>query len=220
MNYGQRTIKRGKRIKIRGKIINFVFLVSFVILLLGASVSAAENEFGAAKAWIKLQDGEWQNASVYDVTLKVHEPFNVKLTVTTKVECNVYILIDGAGSTVTYELIEGPSEYDDYLDNYNCPIGWNQTFEWVARPTGNWTEGTAPLNAHIFFFTMEEDKKVGIGLINAYISPEEWEGSTTGNTNGESSNDDNNQGQSTPGFELILVVYSIALALFWKRRLK
>jgi len=207
------------KINITKKVTVFSFLVFVLIFLLVHLASARENEFGTVHAWVKLQDGEWQNASVDGVTLKVHEPFYVKVTVTTKVECHVSLEIYGPGQTVTYEVIEGPSEYNKWIDSMNCPLDWNKTYEWTVCPTGNWTEGYAPLNLFVQF-TVPKDhfETEDIGIINAYISPEEWKGSTTGDTDGESSNDDNNQGQSTPGFELLIILTAIALILCWERK--
>jgi sarcinarray family protein len=195
-----------------------VFFLCVILVIIVPGSFAAENEHGTVKAWIKLQDGEWQNASVDDVTLKVFEPFNVKVTITTKVECDLYLDISGPGSTKTYETVEGPSECGTadrayYIDDYDCPIGWNKTYEWTVQPTGNWTEGTAPLNLYVGFDPpdIDDQTQIAIGLINAYIGPEEWEGSTNNDTNEDFTNG-NNGGSSTPGFELFAIMFAAITA--------
>ncbi len=193
-----------------------------LILLLYCSSSiahAAENDFGVVHAWIKFEDEEWQTAGIDDVTLKVREPFELKVTVETKVECNVYVVVGGPGNTKTYETVEGPSkcgtaQTPDYIDNHDCPVGWNQTVEWTVRPTGNWTQGTAPLNLHVFFTTAEEDKEIALGLINAYISAEEWDG-TNDDIDG---NSDGTNSQPTPGFEGVLLLALFTIMVILKRK--
>ncbi len=190
-----------------------------LLLFLSSTINAVENDYGIVHTWIKFRDGDWQDTGVDDVTLKVHEPFELKVTIETKVECNVYLEIGGPGITKTYETVEGPSEMGtgkaaDYIDNYDCPIGWNQTYEWTVRPTGNWTQGTAPLNLQVFFTTPDGDGKTALGLINAYVSPEGWEDATDG-ANG---NSDITSGQHTPGFEGVILLVLLAVVVMLKRK--
>ncbi|MBN2065771.1 MAG: sarcinarray family MAST domain-containing protein [Candidatus Thermoplasmatota archaeon] len=194
-------------------------LVMLLICLFLSTVNAAENDFGIVHAWIKFEDGEWQTAGIDGVTLKVHEPFKLKVTVDAKVECDVYVVIGGPGNTKTYETVEGPSkcgtaQIPEYVEDLDCPVGWNRTFEWTVCPTGNWTQGTAPLNLHVFFITMGEDKKIALGLINAYISPEIWEGTVHG-INGDS---DSTTSQNTPGFEGVFLSALFAVMVMLKRK--
>ena len=188
-----------------------VFLVLGVFLL-ATNVNAWECEYGEAKAWVKLSnDTQWREAMVDGVTLKVREPFKVKVWVKTKTECYVDIELYDPGITKVFEVVEGPSKNGEMIYSDNCPANWTKTYEWTVRPTGEWTEGWAPLNILVQFtqdptgYTNKIDKTI----IHAYISSEEWKENE--NTDGESQG-----GHHTPGFEFFVVMAAIAM-IVWRR---
>ncbi|MEA2054039.1 MAG: sarcinarray family MAST domain-containing protein [Candidatus Thermoplasmatota archaeon] len=181
--------------------------------------NAGECEYGKVKAWARTLNengewGEWQNATVHE-TLKVHEPFQVKVKVTTKVDVPwLDIWLERVGTTEAYEVIEGPSSIGlrgKTILLENIQAGWSKTYEWTIRPTGNWTEGNAALNIRAQFSTMEDDKFVDFTIIAAYISPEEWQGGNNGNNNGNSANGDRDG--SIPGFAGIELLTSLLIAV-------
>ncbi len=193
----------------------------YVVLVLGAflfatNVNAWECEYGEAKAWVKLSnDTQWREAMVDGVTLKVHESFRVKVWVKTKVDVHALdIELYDPGVTKVFEVVEGPSKNGEHILKYDVPEGWTKTYEWTVRPTGEWTEGWAPLNLFIQFTkNMNDYKKIDKTIIHAYISSEEWKESE--NTNGEESNQGGSHGM--PGFEFVAL--SIAVMLYiWRRR--
>jgi len=189
-----------------------VFLVLGVFLL-ATNVNAWECEYGEAKAWVKLSnDTQWREAMVDGVTLKVHEPFKVKVWVKTKVDIYVVgIGLSSPGVTKVFEKLDGPSLIGDEILKYNIPANWTKTYEWIVRPTGEWTEGWAPLNFGVIFMKTQDDyKNIGKTVIHAYISSEEWKENE--NTDGESQG-----GHHTPGFEFFVVMAAIAM-IVWRRR--
>ena len=197
-----------------------ILLVFSFFLLLSINALAKENPFGSANAWVELNDGQWQKAGLDDVVLKVNEPFYVKVNISTKVVCTVSFEIYGPGKTVTYMVLNGPSSYHETIVKYNCPIGWNETFEWIVCPTNNWTEGFAALNLRIQFsrwnekIQWDENGHANFGLINAYISPDIWNGTLDNESNKISSTN-----KQIPGFELIILFIAIILVLINKSKL-
>ena len=187
------------------KIICFgtIFLLAIMI---ASNVEAGECEYGKVEAWARTLDengewGEWRNATVHE-TLKVHEPFQVKVKVIAKVDCALVDLsLERMGTIKAYEVVEGPSKIMDWIYNDNCSKGWSKTYQWTIRPTGNWTEGTAALNIRGAFY-QDGYKYVDFTIIAAYISSEEWEG------NG-SNGGGNGGGGGIPGFEGALMVTAI-----------
>jgi len=130
----------------------FLSLVCMLFMIDIIPISdAGECEYGTVQAWARTLDengewGEWQNATVH-AKLKVHEPFQVKVRVTSKVDCkHLYVSLERAGNTASYEVVEGSSKIMDYVRNHDVPAGWSKTYEWTVRPTGNWTDGIAALN--------------------------------------------------------------------------
>ena len=155
-----------------------IFYLFLVFGLLISTLSYAwECDYGEAKAWIKLpNETEWREAIVRGVTLKVHEPFKVKVWIKTKVD--VYVVgigLSSPGVTKVFEKLSGPSLIGDEILKYDVPANWSKTYEWTVRPTGKWTEGWAPLNFGVVFMKTQDDyKNIGKTVIHAYISPEEW----------------------------------------------
>jgi len=201
-----------------------LFLISGMILIsnLSSVVNAAENEHGTVEAWIKFHDGEWQKPTTDTYHLKMYEPFQIKAIITSKVDGFIAPKIGGSGVTQAYEIIDGPSGYEQWLDNYDCPVGWNETFIWTVRPNGEWTEGTSGLNIRVGFNPDEsigEQTQIALGLINAYIEDEIWEGYVSENSEDTidgtmDDNTGNNNNQSTPGFDSILLFLAIVCFLF------
>ena len=178
--------------------------VLLAIVLVAMEINAGECEYGTAYAWVKTEGNDWRNATVHE-TLKVHEPFEVKVKVTTKVDCvGISVQIYGYGKA--YEVISGPSEIEEWLHDNNLSAGTKKTYQWTVRPTGKFTDGKAPLNARAEFIVKKygklDYKFVDFTIIAAYISSEEWEG------NG-SNGGGNGGGGGIPGFEGALMVTAI-----------
>ena len=193
-------------------------LVLFTIFLLAFFVyplHAWECDYGEAKAWVKLpNETEWREAIVRGVTLKVHEPFKVKVQVATKTKCYIDVSLYIPGYTKVFEIIKGPSKigYGEDISWHSNYSGLIKTYEWTVRPTGKWTGGWAPLNILIQFtqdptgYTNKIDKTI----IHAYISPEEWNGSSENNQNEDKSH-------HTMGFEFVTLSLAITLYI-WRKR--
>ena len=178
---------------------------------------AGECEYGIVEAWVKTQEKDWRNATVHE-TLKVHEPFEVKVKAITKVNCSVFgIKIYGYGNA--YEIQSGPGIFGEWFLEYNLSAGTERTYQWTVRPTGKFTEGEAPLNVRAQFHSKDSgnNKFVDFTIIAAYIEPEEWE---EGNINDGGENNGGSSGGGIPGFEIIVAIASIAVMVGYMLRKK
>ena len=207
------------------KILIMVFLI-FILSMPIINAEERDSECGSAEAWVKLDGGEWQEAGIYNVSLDIYEEFKVRITAKTKVLCHVDVLISGAGGTVTFEVIDGPLEYDEWRGEMNVPEGETRTFESTVRPTDNkFVGGNTPLSVNIQFTPphWEDDIcHVKFGLINPHINNKIWDGYTEPASDdnsdaGESENGQNNVKNDSPGFEIILFLLVLGLVLYYKK---
>ncbi len=190
----------------------YVILFMMGVFLFAMHVRAWECEYGTVNAWVKLSnDTQWREAMVDDVTLKVHEPFKVKVQITTKMKCHVSFELYDPGVTKVFEVVNGASKNGEDVDENNCPANWTKTYEWTVRPTGKWTEGWAPLNFFIQFTDPNTgyNEKIDKTIIHAYISPEEWEGE---------GNEENNNGGHVPAFEIWGIAAALAMVICLRKR--
>jgi len=186
-----------------------VYLWFIIVGLLFPPISYAwECRHGEAYAWVKLAgDNEWREAVVRNVTLKVGEPFEVKVTVKTKTKCDVIVKFIEPGYTEAYSIVEGKKKYI----NLDCPPNWTKTYTWKVKPNGDWTGGYAPLNLFVQFTpSMSDTETMEKTIIYAYISSEKWEGNGSEGDGGKESHG------GIPGFELSLIIFAFLVA--WRYR--
>jgi len=203
-----------------------IIIAFLAFVLISPIIGAEDSECGSAEAWVKLDDGEWQEAGVYGLSLDIYEEFEVKVTATTKVLCHVDVLLQGAGKTVTFEVVNGPLEYGNWVGEMNIPAGETRTFESTVRPTDNkFVGGTTPLSMKVQFTPpgIDDDNcQVSFGLINPKINNQIWEGYTGDST--DNSNDGTNGGTSSdnesPSFEIIIVLLAISILMFYRKKIK
>ena len=201
-------------------------ILGFILFFLPLTY-AWECEYGTAKAWVKLPgDTEWREALVDGVTLKVHEPFKVKVEVRTKTDMHILDLgIYDPGVTKVFEVVEGPSKNGGHILKYDVPANWTRTYEWTVRPTGKWTEAYGPLNFGVTFMKSQDDYRViDKTIIHAYISPKEWKGETSESE--KSSKPSTPSSKKTEGGEInlwiwigvVVIVIIVLLAFFIRKR--
>jgi len=123
-------------------------LIFYLIIGLNQNVLAEpeENDFGIVNAWYNGQE-----ATVRDVQLKIGEPAEIKVEVMSKIDGHVVVKLTNPLKTESYEVVSGPSLIDERIDNLNVKSGWNETYIWIIKPTGKWTNGNAPINLFVQF---------------------------------------------------------------------
>src|SRR3972149_7240968 len=103
--------------------------IIIIILLLNTQVAlGGENEYGIVKAWFN-----GKNATVEGIDLRVDEPSEIKVTVTSKINGNVHVKLLEPGITKAFDVIDGPSKHDERIDNMGVSPDWSKTFTWKIK---------------------------------------------------------------------------------------
>ncbi len=161
----------------------YLFVLCLVLLLtMTVPVSASaellsRNEYGYVDAWFN-----GQKATVKNVTLKIGEPADINVTVTSNISGNVYVVLINPLVTEPYDVVRGPSKIGEYNDNYDVVPGWSKTYTWTIAPNGAWTNGNAPINIFVEFSKQGEDKKIQFTIANPVILNEKYTSSASSQT--------------------------------------
>ena len=190
-------------------IVRIVLLASFLLILI-SNCTAAENDFGIVYAWSNDEP-----ATVEGMILKINEPFTVKATIESKIDENIYVRLYEPGVTNAYEVVEGPSEIDEFIKNLNIESGWKTTYIWKIKPNGDWTNGNAPINLFVQFDQSFDDvKMIDFTIANPHILDEKYSGfnifPTRTTTDPSSTDQPSSQGSS--GFGVAGALLGIMLA--------
>jgi len=158
------------------KSIIYAIILIVVLLLNFQMADAAENEYGTVKAWF---DGK--NATVTGIELKVGEPVEIKIEVESKINGHVFVKLTEPGVTKAFDVISGPSNQDERIDNLNIANGWSKIFIWKIKPNGAWKNGNAPINIFVSFYNLKKDlqKPVQFTIANPYILDEQYSGAVS-----------------------------------------
>lgn len=187
----------------------FVFLALFLNSL---AVSAAENEYGIVNAWFNEK-----NATVEGFSMKVGEPAEIKVEVISKINGNVYVEINEPGTTKSYNVVNGPSKFDEYINNYDVNSTWSKTYIWTIAPNGAWKNGNAPINLMVSFSKNGRQKPIQFTIANPYILDEQYPGSTPAQTTAQPS-PTSSEPQQTPFLSAGGALAVVALCVWMMRR--
>jgi len=188
-------------------------IIVFCIII--QSCTAGENEYGIVKSWYDNQP-----ATVEGVVLKINEPVEIKVEVTSKVDAFfIGIELCEPGVTKSYDVISGPSDFGEYISEYDIKSGWVKTYTWTICPNGNWTDGNAPINIFVQFNKeINDDRIIQYSIANPYIFDEQYSGSSPSHTTINSSSTNQSQSNSSPSFGIIAALLSVALVVMWRQR--
>jgi sarcinarray family protein len=160
------------------KILILLFAIGIISFIHIAGAISTENEYGNVKAWFNGQE-----ATVKGVKLKIGEPADIRVTVTSNISGNTYVKLINPLVTEPYDVIEGTS-IGKRIDNIGVSPGWSKTFSWKIKPNGAWTNGNAPINIFVEFSKIKNDKKIEFTIADPYILDEQYSGSTPPLTTG------------------------------------
>ena len=196
-------------------IVKIILIASFLLISI-SNCTAAENEYGIVLAWFNEEP-----ATAEGIVLKINEPFIVKATVESKIDGYVFVELSEPGVTTAYEVIEGPSEIDEFIDNMNIESGWKTTYIWKLKPNGDWTNGNAPINLFVQFNKAHDDvRKIQFTIANPQILDEQYSGFNIFPTRTTSDPSSTNQStsQGSPGFGVVGALLGILLAVAYRVR--
>jgi len=190
-------------------------VIASLLLISISNCTDAENEFGIVFAWF-----DEEPATVEGIILKINEPFTVKATIESKIDGDICVQLYEPGVTNAYEVIEGPSEIDEWIDNMNIESGWKNTYVWKLKPNGDWTNGNAPINLFVEFSkSYDDDRKIDFTIANPQILDEQYSGLNIipTRTTTDPSSTDQPPSQGSPGFGVAGALLGIALVMMARR---
>lgn len=189
-----------------------IIILTLFILIASIPFVYAEpigNEYGYANGWFNGQE-----ATIKNVKLRIGEPVDVKVTVTSNISGNVYVKLTNPLITEPYDIIEGKG-MGERIDNLNIQAGWTKTFSWKIKPNGAWTNGNAPINVFVSFSKKGDQKPIEFTIANPYILDEQYSGSTPARTSGIT------PGATAPKeapFVPVIAALVVMIAIWWWRR--
>jgi len=192
-----------------------IVLIASILLISISNCTAAENEFGIVYAWSNDEP-----ATVEGMILKTNEPFTVKVTIESKIDGDICLRLYEPGVTNAYEVVEGPSEIDEFIKNLNIESGWKTTYIWKLKPNGDWTNGNAPINLFVQFNKAHDDvRMIQFTIANPHILDEQYSGFNIfpTRTATDPSSTDQPPSQGSPGFGVAGALLGIALVVMTRR---
>jgi len=175
---------------------------------------AAENDYGIVKAWFNGKP-----ATIEGINLKIYEHAEIRVEITTKTNLDfIAIQLYEPGVTNAFEVIEGPSKIEEWINYWDVEKNWSKNFTWKVRPNGGWVDGNAPINIFVQFkkaygYTSGYDsKEADFSVANPYILNERYSSSpsTSSPTISPNPSIPSSSPKSTPGFELFLAFCALA----------
>ena len=172
-----------------------------------------ENDFGIVNAWYNGKE-----ATVENVQLKVGESIEIKVEVISKIDGHVNVKLVNPLITESFEVVSGPSLIDERIDNLNIKSGWSETYIWIIRPTGKWTNGNAPINLFVQFTKAHDEyEHTKFTIANPYILDEQYSGSAPTRTAADPSSTDQTPSRGSPGFGVAGALLGIVLVMMARR---
>ena len=186
-----------------------VFTIGMVLILLTNIVSAS-SQYGTIDVY--YNDQLLPGKEVAKPTLKIGEPFKVKINLTLNQKSILFLKVCSLRVGAPYEVIKGPSEFDRKLYLESLDPG-TYTFEWTLKPTGEWEGGTMPVNIWYQIHNVGEDEPLVQGEFTVaypYISNEHYEGETPTSKEQPVSGSQPTP-KSAPAFSLVTAIEALAL---------
>ena len=193
----------------------FVKLIIFLVLIftLIPNGNAAENDYGKAIAWCNDEP-----ATVNDLEIKIGEPIVVNVEITSKIAGFVDLQLYEPGVTKSFDVISGPSNFDEWVSEYDLESGWTKVYTWTIAPNGKWTSGRVPINVIVIFNKeINDNLRVQYTIANPYILDEQYSGPAPTHTTPDTSSTDQPPSQGSPGFGVAGALLGIALVVMTRR---
>ncbi len=197
--------------------IRYLFIAMVVGILFLPITAIATNSYGEMDVYFndKILPGE----EIAKPSLKINEPFKVKINMTVYQEYKVSGKLTSLGEDY-FEIIDGPSEMDQY-SRIVLKANESHIFEWTVIPTDKWAGGSMPINFHYSIVEKNNPEPVvNSEFTVAYctISNEHYESGETSVSEEKpvSETESSPTSASTPAFTLAgaISVLSLAFALF------
>ncbi|MGV8077072.1 MAG: sarcinarray family MAST domain-containing protein [Methanosarcina sp.] len=152
-----------------------VIVCSGLIFLLLAGLVSASSQYGSIDVY--YNDKILPGKEVAKPTLKIGEPFKVKIEMTLNQTSSLFVQVCSLGGNF-FKVIDGPSEFEKTKYIKSLDPG-KYIFEWTIVPTNEWAGGSIPINFWYQINLPGEDESAVKGEFTvAYctISNEHYEG--------------------------------------------
>jgi MAST domain-containing protein len=191
-----------------------VVLFSGFIFLLLVGIASASSQYGSINVY--YNDKLLPGTEVAKPTLKIGEPFKVKIEMTLNQTCSLFIQVCSLGGNF-FEVVDGPSKFEKTKYFKSVDPG-KHIFEWTVRPTDEWAGGSIPLNFWYQINLPGEDKPSAKGEFTvAYctISNEHYKGEVPTPKEQKTSEKEpspTSKPPSMPGFSSVSTIAALSLA--------
>jgi sarcinarray family protein len=151
-----------------------------------------------------------QEATVSGIVLRQGEPFTVDLNITPDNEADAWAEIDEPGITRAYDRLGGDELMPTAFKRCNASTG--ARFHWELAASGNWVNGTAPVNIYYQINGRNSNDVFARGyftVVEAYIIP--------GNPPAEAVEFIDKNVEKTPGPGAMIALAGIIVALLTRR---
>lgn len=182
-------------------------------------IASASSQYGSIDVY--YNDKILPGKEVAKPTLKIGEPFKVKVEMTLNQTSTLFVQVCSLGGNF-FEVVDGPSEFEKTKYIKSLDPG-KYTFEWTIVPTDEWAGGSIPLNFWYQINLPGEDEPAIKGEFTiAYctISNEHYEGETPTSEQPASENkltskkpasENSSSPASAPAFSLVTAISALVL---------
>ena len=147
-------------------------------------------------------------------TLKIGEPFSVRIDLTVNQKSEVSVMLSELGKN-NFVVLDGQTTKMDVYTGNIMEKNSTKIYEWTVAPTDNWAGGSLPIN----FVYQINDFETGRILVNSeftiaypYISTEYYDGDITPTTTTDPTSTDDPTTPSTPAFTLLAAALALTIA--------
>ena len=185
-----------------------------LLLFLMTNVTCAYGSYGDIYTYeVYFNDNLLPGTEVAEPTLKIGEPFTVRVDVTVYQKSDVYVNLAELGEN-NFKIIDGPtSQMGRYSDGDVCETNSTHKYEWTVSATENWADGSLPLNFHYTILEHGNPEPLvnsGFTVAYPYISTEYYEDKNPISI----SSDTEPTSESAPAFTTFGTFLALALVAF------
>jgi len=197
------------------KRLDLIIISLLIISSIIQTCYAAENQYGIVQAWCNNEP-----STVNGIEVRIGEPIEIRVEVISKINGFVGLELNEPGVTKSYDVISGPSDFDEGIFDYDVAPNWKKEYSWTIVPNGKWTNGNAPINLYVQFNqAIDEVEQVQITIANPYILDEQYSGPTPKPTHDPKSTDQPPSSEGLPGFGVVAALMGVAAVVLTRRSL-
>jgi MAST domain-containing protein len=186
-----------------------------IVISLTSGVTFAASPYGSMDVYYndRLLPGD----ETAKPTLKIGEPFKVKINLTVYQKSDIYVSLSCMEKN-SFKIITGPtSKIEEYSKVNILEANCSKEYEWIVEPTERWKGGSLPLDIYYTILAHGESEPLinsGFTVAYPYISADYYKGKAP--VSKKSTTETQTPSQSAPAFTTISALLSgvLALALF------